>query len=173
MKKLSLQLLVPVIIILMASCQNNKPKPTSADGKTTITINGKKDSVLNNPEKNYGNATVAEPCVKCLIKVIQTTPDYKKIVANKAADKISYVINWDNGDKATDSINTKHTPINSLKIDVVENTTVKNKLASFNYNNKLSKLSFMSDDTVIDEKISEPSLKTIRNKCFWGVASSK
>ncbi|MGY4536213.1 hypothetical protein ACVW0P_000620 [Mucilaginibacter sp. UYNi724] len=173
MNKSIVKLIIPAIIVMMAACQNNKPKPTSADGKTAVTINGKKDSVLNNPEKNYGNATVADPCVKCLIKVIQATGDYKKVIANKPADKISYVVNWDNGSKDADTVDVKNAAINSIKIDIIENVAVKNKIATFNYNNKLSRLSFVSEDAIIDEKISEQDLKLIRNKCFWGVASSK
>ncbi|MES2268462.1 MAG: hypothetical protein V4520_16985 [Bacteroidota bacterium] len=173
MNKLALYLILPLIVMLGASCQNSKPKPTSTDGKTAVTVNGKKDSVLNNPDKNYGNATVAEPCVKCVIKVIQTTDHYKKIVSHKQTDKISYVVNWDSSAKAKDSLDTKSEVINSIRIEVVENNGSKNKLATFNYDNRLSKLFFVSDDTVIDEKISETDANMIRRKCFWNVASSK
>ncbi|MFD0767254.1 hypothetical protein ACFQZI_20530 [Mucilaginibacter lutimaris] len=173
MNKLTLYFMLPAIILLSVSCQNNKPQPTSTDGKTAVTVNGKKDSVLNNPAKNYGNATVAEPCVKCVIKIVQATAHYKMIVANKDAGKISYVVNWDSSDRSTGSTHAKDTTINSLKIDVIENNAEKNKLATFKYDNNLTKLQFVSDDAVIDEKISDSDLKLIRNKCFWGVASNK
>jgi len=105
--------------IVCNSC-NNKPKAVSADvTKTAVTVNGKKDSVSNNPKKNYGNATVADPCVKCLIKVIQSTADYKTAVASKSANNISYVVNWAEGANTGDTTN-KRSATNGLKLDVME-----------------------------------------------------
>lgn len=171
MKKLAL-LITAATMLLLIACQNNKPKPISTDGKTAVSVNGKKDSVLNNSEKNYGNSTVAEPCVKCLLTVVQATDDYKKVTAHKPAANISYAINWENG-AAAKRTSAKDSVINSLKIDIFENSVQKNKIATFIYDNNLSKLQFVTNSNTISEKVSDQNLKLIRNKCFWGVASSK
>jgi len=166
-------IILTLCFIVCSSCNNNKPKPVSNDiTKTTVTINGKKDSVVNNPEKNYGNTTVADPCVKCLIKVLQNTQDYNKIIAKKRAAAISYVVNWDRDGDVADTLN-KSSAINSLRIDVVEINGAKNKIATFKYNNKLSKLFLMRDEAMINTEIKTDDLKMIRNKCFWGVGSSE
>jgi hypothetical protein len=158
--------------IVCSSC-NNKPKAISADvTKTAVAVNGKKDSVSNNPKKNYGNATVADPCVKCLIQVIQNTADYKTAVASKSANNISYVVNWAEGANTGDTTN-KRSATNGLKLDLMEKGTANNKIASFIYDNSLSKLFLVADSHNIEVKVDSISLKKIRNKCYWGVASSK
>ena len=166
-------IIIALCFIVCSSCNNNKPKPESNDiTKTAVNVNGKKDSVINNPNKNYGNATVADPCVKCLIKIVQATHEYNMVMVNKRASAVNYVVNWDRDNNKADSI-TKNSVINSLRIDVVEKGEAKNKIATFKYDNKLSKLLFVGEDAVIDIKISAADLKMVRNKCFWGVASAK
>ncbi|MDB5131142.1 MAG: hypothetical protein JWR02_891 [Mucilaginibacter sp.] len=50
------------LFVGLAACDQSKPKPVSNNiTKTVVTVSGKKDSVINNPEKNYGNATVSDP----------------------------------------------------------------------------------------------------------------
>jgi hypothetical protein len=161
-----------LVYIVCNSC-NNKPKAVSGDvTKTAITINGKKDSVINNPQKNYGNATVAGPCVKCLIQVIQSTGEYKKAVASKPATAISYVVNWAEGANVGDAAN-KRSSTNGLKLDVMEKGAARNKIASFIYDNSLSKLFLAGNKDNIEVKVDSISLKKIRDKCYWGVASGK
>lgn len=162
-----------VLYYIVCSSCNNKPKAVSADvTKTAVTVNGKKDSVRNNPKKNYGNATVADPCVKCLIKVIQSTGDYKTAVASKSVTNISYVVNWAEGANTGDTTN-KRSTTNGLKLDVMGKGATNNKIASFIYDNSLSKLFLVGNNHNTEVKVDSISLKNIRNKCYWGVASSK
>lgn len=168
----SLLIMIALLIIVCCSC-NNKPKPVSNDiTKTAVTVNGKKDSVINNPQKNYGNATVAEPCVKCLIQVIQHTVEYKASMASKSINKIKYVVNWAEATQPANVTNKRKTT-SGLKIDVVEKETPDNKIASFIYDNSRSKLFFIDNSKETDVKIDKSDLKNIRNKCYWGVSSSK
>jgi hypothetical protein len=155
------------------SCNNNKPKPTSNDiTKTVVAVNGKKDSVVNNPQKNYGNATVAEPCVKCLIQVVQSTYKYKASVKSSPAAGITYIVNWAEGTPPADTSG-KHSNTNALRLDVLDKGASKDKIASFIYNNTLSKLFFVATNNNIEIKLAEMDLRLIRNRCYWGVASSK
>jgi hypothetical protein len=171
---MSRSLLIMAVLLIIACCScNNKPKPVSNDiTKTAVTVNGKKDSVINNPKKNYGNATVAEPCVKCLIQVVQHTVEYKASMASKSISEIKYVVNWAEATQPTNVTN-KRKVTNGLKIDVVEKETPDNKIASFIYDNSHSKLYFIDNSKKTDVEIDKSDLKNIRNKCYWGVASSK
>jgi hypothetical protein len=166
-------LIIAVLLIIVCSSCNNKPKPISNDvTKTTVTVNGKKDSVINNPQKNYGNATVAEPCVKCLIQVVQHTVEYKASIASKSVGEIKYVVNWAEATQP-ENVTNKRKGTNGLKIDVVEKETPNDNIASFIYDNSSSKLYFIDNGKETDAKIDKRDLKNIRNKCYWGVASSK
>jgi hypothetical protein len=155
------------------SCKNNKPKLTSTDAtKTAVTVNGKKDSVSNNPEKKYGNATVADPCVKCLIQVVQSTEEYKAAVTAKSAGDVNYVVNWTKG-KNTDNTVNKRGVTNSLQLDVMKKGDATRKIASFIYDNSLFKLYMLGKSVNSVIKVDTIAIRKIRMKCFWGVASSK
>ncbi|MEO6632077.1 MAG: hypothetical protein ABIN13_10160, partial [Mucilaginibacter sp.] len=90
-------------IAALFACNHSRPKPISNDvTKTAVSVNGKKDSVINNPQKNYGNATVSEPCVKCLMEIIHATNNYKLITASVPSQNISYEVNWITSSKPVD-----------------------------------------------------------------------
>ena len=161
--------------IICTSCNRNKPKAVSKDvTKTSVLVNGKKDSVINNPDKNYGNATVAEPCVKCMIQVIQSDSNYKQRLTGKPASTINYVVNWAPS-KTRDTTNKKG-GTNRINVDVVEKDGNKQKLLTYIYDNSLSKLYYIdyAQNNKRKEVETDPvALKRIRNSCYWGVASGK
>ncbi|RYU92518.1 hypothetical protein EWM62_03545 [Mucilaginibacter terrigena] len=162
-----------MLCVAFISCNNNKPKPVSDDiTKTAVTVNQKKDSVINNPKKNYGNATVAEPCVKCIIGVIQKTIDYKVVTSSRSTKDIYYVVNWIEGAQPQDTTNKKKAT-NSLKVEILEKNATNPKVASFIYDNSLSKLYFELNNGKNEVNIDKAELKLIRDKCYWGVASAK
>ena len=162
-----------LVYVVIVSCNNNKPQPLSKDiTKSAIIINGKKDSVINNPQKKYGNATVAEPCVKCLIQAIQRTANYKASVASSAASGVNYIVNWEQGAPPADRTG-KHSTTNALRLDVTKSDHPGDTIASFIYNNAVSKLFFVNNGNNVELSINEADLMLIRNKCFWGVTSSK
>jgi hypothetical protein len=161
--------------IICTSCNHNKPKAVSQDvTKTTVRVNGKKDSVINNAQKDYGNATVAEPCVKCLIQVVQNDANYKHSVAAKPAQAIKYLVNWVPSNKA-DSLNKKGAT-NGIRVDIIDKSANDKKLASFIYDNALSKLYFVNstgNGEKTELKTDAVTLKKIRDACYWGVASGR
>lgn len=162
--------LTVVLAAAVVSCNSNKPKPVSDSiAKTAVTVAGKKDSVINNPQRNYGNATIAEPCVKCVIGAIQADSAYQKI-AGKAND-VKYVINYiESAGPADTTLATKAT--NALRVDVVGKTG-KGKLASFVYDNSSGKLYTVAKQIRTVVKADSNLVKKIRNSCYWGVASGK
>jgi hypothetical protein len=170
-------LITPFVFCLaFASCNRNKQKPVSNDiSKTSVRLNGRKDSVLNNPEKNYGNATVAEPCVKCLIQVIQGSDQYKASVATVPVKNITYIINWVQASPPADTVN-KQGVTNGIKIDVTEKGDPNKLISTFTYDNKRFKLYYEHGSQKmarIPLDIDIPLLKAIRDRCYWGVGSSK
>ena len=176
MKGSAYKLLAFLLITIIFSCNRSKPKPISNDDtKTTVTINGKKDSVINNPEKNYGNATLSEPCVKCIISVIQATDNYKRAVKGILPQNIIYDVNWITS-KTSENTGIGKRIINGLRLSVNNKTTGSpENVATYLYDNEDAVL-YLSNKThnyAIDSKIDSTSLKRIRNSCFWGVASSK
>ena len=113
-------ILLACAAIVLYACKHFKPKPVSNDiTKTTVTLNGKKDSVINNPEKNYGNATMSSICVKCLLGVIQTTDSYRQLTAGQAQNNIMYDVNWITS-KAPAAIGRFGKIVNGMRIDVNE-----------------------------------------------------
>ena len=163
------------VLIVFAAC-NSKPKPISNNiTKTVVDVNGKKDSVINNPEKNYNNATVSEPCVKCLIGVIQSTAKYKMLTTSVPAQNIIYDVNWITS-KNTVSVGNSIKIINGMAIDVnLKDGSAPKKLATFLYNNENARFYCINDQNKLESsvQIDAGSLKKIRNSCFWGVASAK
>lgn len=81
-------------------------------------------------------------------------------------------MNWVEGANTGDTIN-KRSTTNGLKLDVMEKGAANNKIASFIYDNSLSKLFLVGNNHNTEVKVDSISLKNIRNKCYWGVASSK
>lgn len=163
-------------LLPLAACNSPKPKPVSNDiSKTVVLVNGKKDSVLNNQEKNYGNATVADPCVKCLLQVIQGSDSYKNATRSVQPKDVIYKFDWITS-KTPRQINGN--PVNSgMQIAVIQKTAARRiKLATYLYNNANEKLYLFSKDRKLADNalpIDSSSLKKIRNSCFWGVASAK
>ncbi len=158
-----------IALLALVSACTNKPKPISKNvTKTTVTVAGKKDSVSNNVQKNYGNATISAVCTKTLIQNIQATEDYKKLTTSVTA--VKYAVNWvkaanpqqiTNGRKITNGI------------QVVVNSDAK-KLGAYIYNNEDGKLYFVNNNNeYIQLNVDSNALKQIRNGCYWGVASHK
>lgn len=160
----------------LIACNRSKPKPISNDiSKTTVTVGGKKDSVINNPQKNYGNATIADPCVKTLVRTLRKTDGYKIATIGKPAKNIIYEVNWITSTKPK-AIGSGVQIINGMEIAVLEKrSSEKKRLTSFVYNNAEGRLYVETgaDNYTPDVQIDTASLKKIRNSCFWGVASSK
>ncbi|TFF39585.1 hypothetical protein [Mucilaginibacter psychrotolerans] len=161
-------------IALVAACNNNtsKPKPVSNTlSKTAITLNGKKDSVINNPDKNYGNATIAEPCVKCLITAVKADENYKKVV--KTEKDIKFVVNYvKNLQIGGEDIN-QAKATNALRVDVIDKIPAQHRVATYIYDNSVAKLYLLAKNTPIELKTDTILLKKIRNGCYWGVVSGK
>ena len=176
MKGSGYKLLAFLLITVFFACNRSKPKPISNDDtKTSVTINGKRDSVINNPEKNYGNATLSEPCVKCIISVIQATDNYKKAVNGILSQNIIYDVNWITS-KTPENTGIGKQIINGLRLSIDNKTSGSpQNIATYLYDNEdaVLYLSTKKDKYIIDAKIDSTSLKKIRNSCFWGVASSK
>lgn len=167
-------ILILSLSIVFTACHHPADKPVSNNiTKTTVTVNGKKDSVLNNQEKNYGNATIADPCVKCLLGIIQQTSDFKSATKAVPSKNIIYAFDWITS-KTPRQINGLQ--INSgMRVSVTQKAdTGKVSLAIYLYDNKTSKL-YNKDAKPgnIAIPIDSLSIKKIQNSCFWGVASSK
>ncbi|MDB5288152.1 MAG: hypothetical protein JWR05_3101 [Mucilaginibacter sp.] len=174
MSKSASIIIVIVFFTALVACNRNKPKPVSSNiVKQAVLVNGKKDSVINNAKKNYGNATVSEPCVKCLIQVVQSTNDYKRSITGVAPQKMIYNVNWVKAEGLQDTTNGKGST-SALRLDVVEKGLNNKLLSSFIYDNSLAKLYFLKNESKKSNnelKINEIALKKIRNACYWGVAS--
>jgi len=176
MKNIQQLALIGVALTGLISCNRSKPKPISNDiTKMTVSVNGKKDSVINNAEKNYGNATVSEPCVKCLIGIIQQTEKYKTLVTSIPLHDIIYEINWITSSTPKDMGNGKKI-INGMQI-AVDNKAggTRKNITTYLYDNENGQfyLSNSQNSYGADTKVDSASLKKIRNSCFWGVASAK
>lgn len=160
----------------LSACNHSRPKPISNDvTKTAVSVNGKKDSVINNPQKNYGNATVSEPCVKCLLQVIQNTGSYKTLTGALPTQNIIYNVNWITSSKPV-NLSDGSKIINGMAIDINQKTgNSTKKLSTYMYNNAKGTIytSLNGGNLHEDENVSDTSLKKIRNSCFWGVASAK
>lgn len=172
MNRLRLLILFSAVFILNAC--NQKPKPVSKNiTKTTVTVNGKKDSVINNTAKNYGTATISGPCLKTLLQQIQATNEYKTLINGESHGNIKFVANWVKADDASlQSNNPKIT--NGIQVLVDDNTEqAANKIATFIYNNEDAKLYFNngSGQYHVIKNVDTAALNRIRNACYWGVAS--
>jgi hypothetical protein len=165
-----------LLLSTLAACNRSKPKPVSNNiTKTAVVVNGKKDSVINNPQRNYGNATVSEPCVKCLLAVIQQTDSYKRLAETLSGGTVIYDVNWITSVKPIAIGNSKNI-INGMAINVnrKSGSSIK-KITTYLYNNADAQLYLLNDKNKFDGDVivGDSSLTKIRNSCFWGVASAK
>ena len=136
MKNIKDFVLVVTALVGVAACNSN-PQPVSKDIiKTTVTVNGKKDSVINNPEKNYGDATVSEPCVKCLLGIIQATKNYKMLTTSVPPENIIYDVNWITS-KTPKDIGSGNRIVNGMNIAIIlKDGGAPKKLVTYVYNNE-------------------------------------
>lgn len=168
---------IGIISITFFACDQSKPKPVSNDiSKTAVQVARKKDSVINNPQKKYGAATVADPCVKCLLQVIQTSKSYKEKTASVSPQDITYTVNWIKASAPAEPADGT-TTTNGLKVDVRENNNgEEKKLCSYLYNNQSGSMYLLDSQNKYQREVSSVTpeiLKKIRNSCYWGVASAK
>jgi hypothetical protein len=170
--------ILPIAIALTACTQQPaKPKAVSKDiTKTAVQVDGKKDSVYNNPDKNYGPATVGEPCVKCLLEVIQQSKSFKDTTANLASQAINYTVNWVKAADPQPKPDTS-TKTNAVRVDVKKIEDGEDKqLCSYVYNNVTGTMYLINKQNKLEHAVSNITpqlLKKIRNSCYWGVASGK
>jgi hypothetical protein len=162
------------LIISIVACQQSKPKLASKDiSKTTVTVGGKKDSVINNPHKKYGAATVGDPCVKCLLAVIQESKSYKENTVGLSPQNINYTINWVKASAPALSDTSNKT--NGIRVDVKKDENGEDtRLCSYVYNNTSGTMYLLNAENKYQREISSITpaiLKKIRNSCYWGVAS--
>jgi hypothetical protein len=173
-KQAAALLFIFTLSIVFASCNQNKPKPVSKNlTKTAVLINNKKDSVINNPKKNYGNATIAEPCIKCLIQAVQADSHYKASINGIPAKNLLYIANWVTTGNVADTANSK-SATSGLRLDVVDKVSNDKKLASYIYDNSLARFYYLQKNSSVKKiqvNANDASLKRIRNACYWGVAS--
>ena len=171
MKKIIYLLALSLAVV---ACNNN-PKPIAKNiTKTTVNVNGTKDSVINNPQKNYGTATIPDVCTKTLLQNIQATIDFKKITSGLNAANTDYVINWVKAENPELKINgSKITNGIQVLVNTKSGGTV-HKLGSYIYNNEDGQLYYINTKNQFDKlQIDSNALKQIRNGCYWGVASHK
>jgi hypothetical protein len=170
MKRSTLLALV-ITLSVLAACHGNKPKPVSDTlSKTAVVVNNKKDSVINNPHKNYGNATISEPCIKCLMAVVQADDNYKKAVLKE--QDVKFIVNYVKTVEPQDTIS-EIKATNALRVDVIDKLPKPHKVSSYIYDNISAKLYFVAVNSKTEVKTDTNALKKIRNSCYWGVASGR
>ena len=179
LNKLNAGFVIALALITISACKQEKarPKAVSKDiTKTTVQLAGKKDSVYNNPGKKYGTATVSDPCIKCLLQVIQDSKSFKANTAGLSAQDINYTVNWV---KATNPALQPDTSdkTNAVRVDVkrIEEGEDK-KLIAYIYNNVDGTMYLINTQNKLEHAVSSITpelLKKIRNSCYWGVASGK
>ncbi|TWR31451.1 hypothetical protein FPZ43_02965 [Mucilaginibacter pallidiroseus] len=164
------------LILMMQACSGKKQQST-ADSitKTPVTINGKRDSIINNPQDKYGKvATIPDPCIKCIIQAAQQSSQFKSLNIDAADKDILYVVNWVKASGLPDTIQNKGAT-NGLRLDIVKKGHRERMIASYIYDNSLALLfiSLEAGKSKTEVTIDHLLLKRIRNTCYWGVASSK
>ena len=179
LNKLSAGFVVMLAMITLSACNQEKAKPKAVSKditETTVVVANKKDSVYNNPEKKYGTATVSDPCVKCLLQVIQGSKSFRANTASLSAQDINYTVNWV---KAADPALQPDTggKTNAVRVDVkrIEDGEDK-KLVSYVYNNVNGTMYLINAQNKLEHAVTSITpelLKKIRNSCYWGVASGK
>lgn len=167
--------LAMTIFACRQSNKQSKPQPASNDiSKTTVTVAGKKDSVINNPRKKYGEATVSDPCVKCLLAVIQDSKSYKEKTNGISPQSINFTINWVKASAPALKPDTSN-KTNGLRVDVKKAEDGEDtRLCSYIYNNTSGVMYLLDNQNKYKNEVSSITpaiLKKIRNSCYWGVAS--
>jgi hypothetical protein len=155
------------------SCRHSV-KPQSKDYiKVKITDSGHKDSVIDNKQRLY-NASIPEPCLKCLIAEVRNAAQLKQYVNSADSSKLVYQIDWASGPKLKDSLEKAGS---GMIIHVLRKTSaLKDTLAVFTFDNVVGQLYFINDKNgkqLQTVKLDSLSRLKIRNACFWGVASGK
>ncbi|MEO3403693.1 hypothetical protein AAFN85_07305 [Mucilaginibacter sp. CAU 1740] len=173
------KLYTPICLVFCAvmACKQPKSQSVSNDtSKTAVAVDGKTDSVINNPGKKYGNATVAEPCVKCLLQVIQDSKSYKENTEDVPAQDINYTINWVKASAPALSADSTG-KANGIRVDVKKDENGEDThLCSYVYNNTSGTMYLLNSENKYQHEVSSITpaiLKKIRNSCYWGVASGK
>jgi hypothetical protein len=163
-------------LALFYACNQPKPQPISKDiTKTSVNISGKNDSVLNNRNKNYGNATIPEPCVKCLLQTVQQLSSYKQMASPADQQHIIFDVNWITSLKPV-KLENGILIVNGMQIMVDKKTNgVSEILDEYFYNNNNGFVYRRQNDTAYHKELSiaDSVVKKIRRSCFWGVASAK
>ena len=164
-------------MLLALSCNHAKPKPVSNNiHKQAVLVNGAKDSVINNSRQNYGNvATVSEPCIKCLLGIIQQTDNYKKLTSSVPPQNVIYNVNWITSTNPV-NIDSNRKINNGMAIKLQQKGGSSPKmLATYLYNNQNAQFYLLNGHNKYDEdvKVGDTALKSVRRSCFWGVASAK
>jgi hypothetical protein len=161
-------------LALLGSCNRHKPKPESKDyTKVKVIDSGHKDSVIDNKQRLY-NASLPEPCLKCVVTAVRKTEQLKKLVSSADSSKIIYEIDWASGPKLKDSLKKAGS---GLLVHVFRKTPrEKTVLAVFAFDNVKGQLYLINNQKANQQELvpldSLNRLK-IRNACFWGVASNK
>lgn len=164
-----------LLLLIGATACRQKPEPISKNiTKTTVNINGRKDSVHNNSLKNYGTATIPDVCAKTLLQNIQATTAFKKLTAGLAATDVDYSINWVKA-QTPEKISNGGNITNGIQIIVNKKVDGdKQKLGSYIYNNADGQLYYVNSKNNFDKlQTDSNALRQIRNGCYWGVASHK
>ena len=169
-----IHLILLIVLLLFASCDHQKHKPISGNiSKTDIPVNRKNDTVINNPHKVYGNANVSDPCVKCLLQVIQKSNSYKQATQSVKKQDIIYNIGWVSKKPLTVKVDGNSIG-NGMQVDIIQKADSQRvNLSTYLYDNSNSKLYLLSKEMKYEAdplEIDSASLKKIRNSCFWGIA---
>ncbi|HEX8019379.1 hypothetical protein [Mucilaginibacter sp.] len=168
-----------VLAMTLSACKQlnkqSKPVPALSDtSKTVVTVADKKDSVINNPQKKYSGATVSDPCVKCLLAVIQDSKSYKENTSGISSQSINYTINWVKASAPALTPDTSH-KTNGIRVDVKKDEDGEaTRLCSYVYNNTSGTMYLLNSQNKYQHEVSSITpaiLKKIRNSCYWGVAS--
>src|ERR1700753_1857195 len=160
--------------LLIIACNHTKPKPVSDDiHKQAVSVNGTKDSVINNSKQNYGNeATVSSPCVKCLLGIIQKNDAFRKLTVGIPPANVIYNINWITSKNPVE-IDSTIKINNGMSVKVQQkNAGALQMLVTYLYNNQNSRFYLLNRQNKYDHDVAidSLSLKLVRNSCFWGVA---
>lgn len=173
MKNILLFLAALITTCIFACKQQTSPSDNKDTTQTTLAIKNKKVAVINNPDKNYSKlATVPDPCIKCLIGVVQKTDEFKKTGLAANSSDVKYEINWVAAQTTADSAS-KSSPTNAVRLDVMNKNKPGKALASFIYDNTNGKLYFFEENSKKEIIANANDSKAIRRTCYWGVASAK
>jgi TATA-binding protein-associated factor Taf7 len=156
-------------IILLDSCRH-QPKAVSKDyTKVTVSDSGHRDSVVNNKQRLY-NASIPDPCLKCIIAAVRNTDQIKKFTGTADSSQVIYQVDWASGPKLDDSVKKAGS---GLLIHVYKKGAQKTILAAFAFDNVIDQLYLINDQKQQQVPLDSATRIKIRRACFWGVASGK